>query len=113
MATAVKSWRRPLAVCAVLLALPSVAGLTACGGESERRAAAAPTASPTRESSAVPRSVAITGKARDQPTTRKARARPARLTPRERRQARRLLKRLRTATSKAPRSVVTDSGVIP
>ena len=96
MATAVKSWRRAVAVGGVLLAL--AVGLPACGSQPERRAAAAPTAS------AAPSQAAAKSQAR---------AQPARLTRKERRQARRLLKQMRKATRKPPRNVVTDSGVIP
>ena len=96
MAAAVKPWRRTVAVGGVLLAL--AVGLPACGSQPERRAAAAPTASPAPNHAAA---------------KSKARAQPARLTRKERRQARRLLERMRKATPKPPRSVVTDSGVIP
>jgi hypothetical protein len=104
MTTAGKWWRRPFAVCAVLLAVLFATGLTACGGEPDRPAAAAPPASHTPATSPLSSRAAV---------THTARARPARLTPRERRQARRLLKRLRKAAAKTPRNVVTDSGLIP
>jgi hypothetical protein len=104
MAPALKSSRRALAMGAVLLALPGAAGLAACGSQPERRASAAPTASHAPATSPAPSPAAV---------KRKTRAQPAHLTQRERRQARHLLKRLRKATAKAPRSVVTDSGLIP
>jgi hypothetical protein len=104
MDKAVKTWRRPLATCAVLVAVPCATGLAACGSQSERRASAAPTASRAPATSPAPPPVAVKPKAR---------AQHAHLTRPERRQARRLLKRLRKDTGKAPRSVVTDSGMIP
>jgi hypothetical protein len=103
--TAGKWWRRPLAVCAVLIAVPLGTGLSGCGGESaSSRAAATPTATHAAVTSPVPRAAAV---------KQKARAQHPRLSPRERRQARRLLKRLRKAAAKTPRNVVTDSGLIP
>jgi hypothetical protein len=104
MATAVRSSRRALALGAVLIALPAAGGLAACGSQPEPRASSAPAASRAPTTTPAPSSVAV---------KRKARAQPAHLTRRERRQARRLLKRLRKQTGKAPRTVVSDSGLIP
>src|SRR5688500_5441290 len=105
MSAAGKSRRRAVAVCAALLAVASAAGMAACDGEQAReRPVAAATATPATAAAPTPKAATA---------TIPGRVRSSHLSARERRQARRLLKRLRKATPRTPPTVVTDSGVIP
>jgi hypothetical protein len=90
------------AVLAVLAVL--VVGIAACGeGETQDPV-------PGIKESDAPAAPPTTGYA---PAAGRTRPPPSRLSATERRQARRQLQRLRKATSKPSRGVVTDSGVIP
>jgi hypothetical protein len=113
---AVTSRAASVAVCMVLCAL----GPAACGGAQTRDenpsgsagtgAAAQAPASTSGRTAKVNATRDVTPAA---PRARRARAGRAHLTAQHRRQARRLAKRFRKQTAKAPRGVVADSGVIP
>ena len=102
-----------VAICALLC----TAALAACGGHQAGEGAAAgatgATGAPswTRWQPANLRATLAVAPAPRQSS--RTPAHPAHLTTRERREARRLLRRLGKETARAPRSVVADSGVIP